>query len=115
MATDTASGTVPTLIDGERWGGDVTTQKRFVYRWGTHTIAGELQAFADGTGHVTLSAPSDPPPAAEAIVAGGVAGDTLARNVAAVLAQEWEIDADTLDAAPPATVEPVDADGEVSA
>jgi hypothetical protein len=93
----------------------VTAQKRFVYRWGTHTIAGELQTFDDGEGHVTISAPSDPPRAAEAIVAGGLAGDVLARNVAALLAREWGIDTDALDAAPPATVEPLDADSEVPA
>jgi hypothetical protein len=115
MATDTASGTTPTLTDRGRWDGDVTAHKRFVYRWGTHAIVGELQSFDDGEGHVTLSAPSDPPPAAEAIVAGGLEGDVLARNVAAVLADGWEIDTDELDAAPPATVEPLDADSEVSA
>lgn len=115
MATDTASGTTPTLTDRGRWDGDVTAHKRFVYRWGTHTFVGELQTFDDGEGHVTISAPSDPPPTAEGIVAGGVAGDELARNVAAVLAREWAIDTDRLDAAPAAIVEPVDPDSEVPA
>lgn len=115
MATDTASGTAPTLTDRGRWDGDVTAQKRFVYRWGTHTIAGELQTFADGEGHVTISAPSDPPPAAEEIVAGGLAGDVLAQKVAALLAQEWGVDTDALDGAPAASTQPLPADSGVSA
>jgi hypothetical protein len=115
MATDTASGPPPTLTDRERWAGDVTAQRRFTYRWGTYTFVGEFQLFADGEAHATISAPSDPPPAAEAIVAGGLAGDELARNVAAVLAEGWQIDTDGLDAAPAATTEPLDADSEVSA
>lgn len=115
MATDTASGPPPTLTDRGRWGGDVTAQKRFVYRWGTYTLVGELQVFDDGEGHVTISASSDPPPAAEGIVAGGLAGDVLARNIAAVLAEGWQIDTDALDPAPPASTEPLDADSEVPA
>ena len=115
MATDTASGMPPALTDRGRWGGDVTAQKRFVYRWGTYTFVGELQVFDDGEGHVTISAPSDPPPTAEGIVAGGLAGDQLAQNVAALLAREWGIDTDALDAAPAASTEPLDGDNEVPA
>lgn len=115
MATETASGTAPTLTDRGRWDGDVTAQRQFVYRWGTHTFTGEVQAFRDTEGHVTISAPVDPPPTADAIVAGGLAGNVLAKNVAAVLAEEWGIDTDGLDAAPPATVEALDAAEGVSA
>ena len=113
MATETASGTAPTLTDRGRWDGDVTAQVQFWYRWGTYAFRGELQTFDDGEGHVTISAPSEPPRAAKAIVAGGLAGDVLARNVAAVLAEGWQIDTDALDPAPAASTEPLDADSEV--
>lgn len=112
MATDTASGTAPALTDRGRWDGDVTAQVQFVYRWGTYAFRGELQAFADGEGYVRLRGPIDPPRLVEEIVAGGLAGSALARNVAAVLADRWAVAVDELDDAPPATVEPV---GEVSA
>lgn len=115
MATDTASGDTPTLTARERWDGDVVAQTQFVYRWGTHAFAGEIQAFADGEGYVNLTAPSDPPPSARQIVAAGLAGEELAANVAAVLADAWGIDTDDLAPAPPAAVERAHEDSEVSA
>jgi len=110
MATDTATDDTPVLTDRERWDGDVVGQTRFVFRWGTYEFLGEGQLFADGEGHLTVTAPAAPPPDAEAIVAGGLAGDAAAPSVAALLADAWDIDVDDLtsDGFPPADVEVTD-------
>jgi len=110
MATDTATGDAPVLTDRDRWDGNVVGQTRFVYSWGTHEYLAELQLFADGEGHLTVTAPTAPPPGAEAIVAGGLAGDAAAERVAALLADAWDIDVDDLtsDGFPPADVEVAD-------
>jgi hypothetical protein len=111
MATDTASDDTPVLTDRERWDGEVIAQTRFRYRWGTHEYPAELQVFDDDEGHLTVLAPSDPPPDAEAIVAGGLAAGAAAESVAAILAEEWGIDVEAVatDGVAPADTEEVPA------
>ena len=83
----------PQLIEGDRWSGEVVETGTVVYEWGTYRFPARVQKFADGTGNVQVAAPRSPPPAAREIVADGLASDTKAdRAVAAVLADNWEID-----------------------
>jgi len=85
----------PQLIEGDRWSGDVVETGTVVYEWGTYRFPARVQKFADGSGNVQVAAPSSPPPAAREIVADGLASDSKAdRAVAAVLADNWEIDID---------------------
>ena len=109
MATQTASGDEPVLTDRGRWDGEVVAQGRFWFKWGTYQLKAEYQKSRDGEGHLTVAAPSDPPPDATEIVAGGLAGGPAARRAAAVLADGWGIDVDelVLDDAAPAIVEEV--------
>ena len=83
----------PQLIEGGRWSGEVVETGTVVYEWGTYRFHARVQKFADGSGNVQVAAPSSPPPAAREIVADGLASDTQTdRAVAAVLADNWEID-----------------------
>ena len=83
----------PQLIEGGRWSGEVVETGTVVYEWGTYRFPARVQKFADGSGNVQVAAPDDPPLSAVEIVADGLASDTKAdRAVAAVLADNWEID-----------------------
>ena len=83
----------PQLIEADRWSGEVVETGTVTFAWGTHTVPARVQVFADGSGNVQVAAPRSPPLSAVEIVADGLASDTKAdRAVAAVLADNWEID-----------------------
>jgi len=80
------------MIDRERWSGDVIGDKTITLTWGTHTFESRCQMFADGEGHLTVTAPRSPPLCAREIVGDWLSYGGRHEAAALLLADRWGID-----------------------
>ena len=91
-------GEVPELEDvGGRWGKPVVGSTRHTTHWRGHTIEADVQLFDDGTYHVRIPAPADPPEFAADLLTDLLSRDGFDPSLAVVLASRWGIELDELE------------------
>jgi hypothetical protein len=83
---------LPQLVDGDRWGGSVVGTNTATISWGTYEFNVRVQCFESGRGHLQIGAPSDPPLAAEAMIADWLDGNYVEAAAAQILARAWDIE-----------------------
>lgn len=83
---------LPQLVDDDRWAGSVVGANTTTISWGTYEFDVRVQCFENGRGNLQIGAPSDPPPAAEAMLGDWLDGNYVEAAAAQILADAWGIE-----------------------